>query len=454
MNSKIKYRIMETSIPLITQITLTTLMGIIDLMMIGYSGGNKAVSTISLSLSFIQVIITIIASSGFSVGVISLISRYYGNRNEKKMEALCNISLILGVLLALVICLFFKFFSRSLLIFGGAKKEVLIYGEYYINLIITASGLQCLLIMVSSIYIGIGNTKIPLTANFFIFITKILTGYLLIVKSRSFHEVVWSAGVSYNAAYGIGTAFIVLHYFIHPPVKADIKNIVNIKLKDIYELIRLSIPSSLEEAFYSISRLLGNIIIMYQGSIPYAANEIANSVEGISVMPGIGFGIAATSIVGMYFGEKKRKEIKLSADYCAFWAALLMTVCSVFFLLIPEFLVSSFSRNNKDEMLELASKCLMIGALEQPFIALSSVYAGALKGLGDTKSPMIVSIFTGWIIRLPLIYHFILIKNYSVIAVWWITALQWAADALCLIIIFKYKYGKIKNVAYRKIANF
>jgi multidrug resistance protein, MATE family len=49
----------------------------------------------------------------------------------------------------------------------------------------------------------------------------------------------------------------------------------------------------------------------------------------------------------------------------------------------------------------------MIAAIEQPFMALSMIFGGSLKGLGDTKTPFIVSLLSSWVIRLPLMFYFV-----------------------------------------------
>jgi len=107
--------------------------------------------------------------------------------------------------------------------------------------------------------------------------------------------------------------------------------------------------------------------------------------------------------------------------------------------------VNLFVGENEKKVAFLAGRCLAIGAVEQPFIGMSLVFAGALKGLGDVKTPFFISCFTSWIIRLPLTYYFIYILKYPVTALWWITALQWAIDALLMFIFFKYKFNMLSK---------
>ncbi|MCS4464607.1 multidrug transporter MATE [Clostridium botulinum] len=78
-----------------------------------------------------------------------------------------------------------------------------------------------------------------------------------------------------------------------------------------------------------------------------------------------------------------------------------------------------------------------MGAIEQPFIAASTVVEDILKGMGDAKTPFIVTLISSWCIRVPLFYYYIYKLKYSVVCVWWITAFQWFIDFLLMKIILK-----------------
>ena len=67
----------------------------------------------------------------------------------------------------------------------------------------------------------------------------------------------------------------------------------------------------------------------------------------------------------------------------------MMSIFAIIFLFMPNVLVNFFVNENEKRVAYLAGRCLAIGAVEQPFIAISIVFAGALKGLGDGKSPFL-----------------------------------------------------------------
>ncbi|EET87363.1 MATE efflux family protein [Clostridium carboxidivorans P7] len=117
----------------------------------------------------------------------------------------------------------------------------------------------------------------------------------------------------------------------------------------------------------------------------------------------------------------------------------MMGFFSAVFLVMPGILVNLFIDEGEKKIIYLASLCLFIGAFEQPSIAISTVFSSALKGAGDAKTPLIVSLMTSWIIRLPLIFYFIHFLKLSVIYVWWVTVIQWGVDAILMLILFEKK---------------
>ena len=153
-------------------------------------------------------------------------------------------------------------------------------------------------------------------------------------------------------------------------------------------------------------------------------------------MPGWGFSVAATTLVGHKIGEKNFDKAKEYAKASIFLGTALMFVCSFLFLFIPNVLIKLFITSSEVEVIKLGTQCLMVAAIEQPVMGLSMVVGGALKGVGDTKTPFMVSFISSWFIRFPLMLYFIYIKKYSVVLVWVITAIQWAFDGIVICYLF------------------
>ncbi|MCB2339404.1 MATE family efflux transporter [Clostridium estertheticum] len=445
VNKHTTNEVLNTSLPVVAEITIYTLMSIFDLMMIGRYGGNIAVSAVGLSNNLTNAFIEVFISGGFCISIVSLVSRLVGAGQYKNAERFASLGFILGIGFCLIITIVVFFFGKELLYLLGARNEILKIGYSYIK--INSVGLFFFMSMrlLNSILIGYGNTFIPFICSLIVLFIKIILNYLLVFGIVFNTRGIDGSAIASTVAYLCGFVFCLYYTVFKSQVKLKLIYIFSVCFIDIKRILVLAIPCSMEEAAFSISKLMCVSVIIKSGSISFAADAIANMIEGISVMPSIGFGIAVITLVGINVGKRDYKEAKKAAFNCAFYAVFMMSIFAIIFLFMPNFLVNLFVNNKEKRVAYLAGKCLAIGAAEQPFIGLSLVFAGALKGIGDVKSPFLISCFTSWIIRLPLTYYFINVLNSSITAVWWITAFQWGVDALLMFIFFEYKSNKVSN---------
>lgn len=448
--------VLNTSLPVVAEITIYTLMSIFDLMMIGRYGGNIAVSAVGLSNNLTNSFIGIFISGGVCISIVSLVSRLVGAKQYKIAEKFATIGFIIGASFCLIITMLIFTFGKEFLYILGARNKVLEIGYSFIRINSIAIFFSMNMRLLNSILIGYGNTFIPFICSLVVICFKIILNSLLIFGVAFKARGIEGAAIASTIAYFCG--FMFSFYYVMSKSKIKLKTffIFKISLKDIKRILSLAIPCSLEEATFSISKLICVAIIINSGSVSFAADEIANMVEGISVMPGIGFGLAVIAIVGLNTGKKDYKKAKKATYKCALYAVFMMSIFAVIFLFMSNILVNFFVNDNEKKVAYLAGKCLAIGALEQPFIAISLVFAGALKGMGDVKSPFFISCFTSWVIRLPLTYYFISVLKYPVTALWWITALQWGVDALFMFIFFKYRFKELskRSISRRKQSYF
>lgn len=441
--------VLNISLPIVAEMMIITLITNTDLIMVGNAGGNICVTAVGLSSGIMNVFVNIFITTGICIAITSIVSRKVGAKNYEEADEYSTLGIVIGTMIAILIFIFLFCFCEKLLIIGGAKGEVLHISKVFIKI----SSFYIFILMVNSLinclFRAHGDTYTPFFVSCLVFLNKLFINWLLIYRFK-FFIVTISAAIASIFSQLLGLIYLIVLLSMNKNINLRIKYIFYLNKNKFIEIIKLSIPSSLEEAAYSVSRLLCSFIIMHSSSIAFAANEIANSIESISVMPGIGFGLASTTLAGINIGKSDYKKTRKNAKQCALLAVGIMSCFALMFVMIPGFLVKIYLNKSEYEVIKYASLCLSIGALEQPSIAISSVYAGALKGLGDTKTPFYISLISSWIIRLPLIYYFISLKHFPVTYVWWVTVIQWAFDAIMAVICFKIKIIKYSFLFRRK----
>jgi MATE family multidrug resistance protein len=350
----------------------------------------------------------------------------------------------LGGVISLAIALLLGIFAEPILKIAGSKGEVLVYGARFMKVASIGIFFNMLTGMLNAGLRGTGNTVFPLMISVVINIITISLDWILIFGRFGIRPLgIMGSAIATTTAYIICFIAIIMYYKYFSDFKPRLRYMKKINKHEIMTIVRLAIPSGLQEGAFSTSRLVSLSFIMHLGTVAFAANQITTTIESISFMPGWGFAVAATALVGQRIGAKDYKTAREYAYISTLFGVGIMLVCSVLFISIPEFLMGLFIKES--ETIELGRLCLMVAAIEQPFMALSMVLGGALKGAGDTKVPFIVAFISSWVIRVPLIYYVIFIAKMNVVYVWGATAVQWAFEGLTLLYLFNRKSKRWKE---------
>lgn len=434
--------VLNLALPAVGEMILYMMIWVFDTMMVGRYGGNLAVSTVGLSSEIMYTFTNVFIAVGISVGITSLVARRYGAKEYEKAEEYATIGFAVGAIIAFSISLILFVFSKNILRLAGADNNVIYYGSIFMKITSVGIFFNMIMSLLNSILRGYGNTKNPLFASIFINIINIGLDYVLIFGKFGFPELgTTGSAIATATAQTLGFVFIAIYVKKYSKIRPGIKYIEHLKLNKVIELFKLSIPSSLQEAAFDTARLLSSFMIMHIGNIAFASNQIATTIESVSFMPGWGFAVAATTLVGQKVGEKDFKKSEEYAYTCTLLGIISMSICSVLFIIFPNQLIHLFINGSEKEVIQLGAKCLMIASIEQPFMAMSMILGGSLKGEGNTKTPFYISFISSWIIRLPLMFFFVYKLKLPVTNVWYITAVQWSFEGVVMFIMFR----KIQN---------
>jgi MATE family multidrug resistance protein len=201
---------------------------------------------------------------------------------------------------------------------------------------------------------------------------------------------------------------------------SDIEGLRGIPFAVDYErigrLLRLGMPAALQLAleigvFAAVAALAARIT-----PFALAANQIVMNVASFFFMIPLGFSAAAAVRVGQAVGRGDPRGVRL-AGWCALGlAATYMMTISLLFVTTPGVFLRLFTEDAG--LLAASAGVLVIWALFQPFDGCQNVATGALRGLGDTRTPMVVNLVGHWFIGLPLAYWLCFHRGWGVIGLW------------------------------------
>lgn len=189
---------------------------------------------------------------------------------------------------------------------------------------------------------------------------------------------------------------------------------INISL--IKKLVHIGLPSGFQYFLEVGCFSFATIMVGWLGSKQQAAHQIALNMASVTYMIMLGISAAGTVRVGYAAGKKNQSEIRYAGFSAIGIAAVLMFVFAILFFLFREFLPTIYNKN--DIVLKYASNLLIIAGFFQLFDGLQATAIGVLRGLTDVKIPLVFSLFSYWVLAIPVAALLTFYFNADVYGVW------------------------------------
>jgi MATE family multidrug resistance protein len=179
-----------------------------------------------------------------------------------------------------------------------------------------------------------------------------------------------------------------------------LKTPVDIDLPRIRRLITLGLPAAIQFTLESGVFALATALIARLGAVPLASHQIALNTVSFTYMVPLGVASAAAVRVGQALGRKDPRGAGDAGGTAILLGAAFMTCASAGLVLFPRWIAHLYTPD--EAVIRSTTLLLAAGAAFQLFDGIQTVATGALRGAGDTRTPMFCH-FTGyWIIGLPL----------------------------------------------------
>lgn len=423
---------MKLAMPAIAEMAMQTLLGFADMAMVG-SLGAYAIAAVGLGDMPIATLMAIFAALG--TGTTALVARNIGAKEYDKAADVARQSLILGTLSGILVSVLVVVFAKQIIFFMGADETTMPYAVQYISITGAAMVFLIISVIMGGALRGCGDTKTPMYANGLANILNIIGNFLLIYNSAShaiplpFTDAVISltipgfgmgvAGAALSTAISRAIASFIILYVLFSgkaPIRFSIKDQYKINMDIIKKILRVGTPAAAEQLSMRVGQMLYGRKVAMLGTVAYASHRIALTAESVSFMPGFGFALAATTLVGQYLGAKKPEMSEKSGYEANKLALIFMTVLGLLFFFVPEPFIKIFTRD--PDIIANASQCLKLVAIAQPFLAASMVFSGGLRGAGDTRYVMINILIGVWGIRLLTTYILIDFFGFGLLGAW------------------------------------
>lgn len=433
--------IMALALPAMIENILQVLIGVVDTYFIGKIG-TEAIAGVGVTNLIMNIYIAFFLALG--VGTTAIVSRNIGGDNIENANDAVKQSIIMALGIGIVFGIINFVFSKKILLVLGAEERVLKYALPYFLSVAVPSVFLCLMLVLSSSLRGAGDTKTPMKIAFVTNLINIVLDYILIFGIFGFNGLgILGAGIATTISRIVGV-ILLLKQINNNKTKIHIKIIDkwHIDKAILKSITKIGFPAALEKLIMRFGQLVYGGMIIKIGTEAYAAHNIAGTIETFSYLPGMGFGIAAATLVGQNLGAKKTSEAQSIGMTSYFLATGFMVVVSAVFYIFAPYLAGLFSEDLV--VIDLVVKVLRIIALFQPFLSVTLVITSALQGAGDTKFPMYSTFIGIWGIRVLGVYILGMKLKWGLVGVWIAYALDVTVRGIILMI--RFMKGKWKEI--------
>ena len=211
----------------------------------------------------------------------------------------------------------------------------------------------------------------------------------------------------------------------------------------VWRIVRLGLPAAGQNLlevgiFAAASALAGRIT-----PAAVAAHQIVLNIVSFIFMIPFGFGSAAAVRVGHAIGRGDRGGAQAAGRTAIALATAVMAMSAVLFFLAPRWLVSLFTRD--PEVMAIGVGLLLVAAVFQLFDGVQAVATGALRGLGDTHTPMIANLVGHWVLGLPAAYWLCFGRGWGAQGLWAGLACGLIFTGIVLLLAWERRSGNIIN---------
>ncbi len=407
--------IVVLALPAIAEMALSTLLGIVDTLMISHYIGSDALAASGFANQIVFAITFIFTA--FNIGAVAVISRCYGENDYQTLKEAAGNAVSLNVIIGIGTTVLMLVFQRSILAIYSVTPEVMAMTLTYFSIVMVGQVFMFYSFAVSSILRGAGDTLTPMKV---VGLTNLINivGNIVLIKGVWVFPEMGIAGAAWATSLSriIGAVlFTQILFFKSSPLRLTL-NLLRIKRSILKPLWRLSVPGAVEQLLMQASFVVGSICVSQLDTASEAAMRVLLNIESISFMPAVGLSIAAATLVGKALGENDKPKAvqlgKISYQLGAGWGVLIGLV----FSLIPEGILRIYTSDA--DLIALSVMALYAAAVNQPVLNFSIVISGALRGAGDTKTVMLLTSLRIWLIFVPLLILFVLRTRLGLSGLW------------------------------------
>ncbi|MCL2498383.1 MAG: MATE family efflux transporter [Symbiobacteriaceae bacterium] len=396
--SELRRRILTIVWPVTADSVLQLLVSFVSTGLVGRLG-DLAMSAVSLSSRITQFAWAIFG--GVSTATTVLVARAIGAKDKEAARNTAVQALIVSVgLIAFMTVALFSL-ARPILLMLNATGELLSLSMGYLSIALFTLPLVAIMQVIGGVARGMGDTRTPMLISFCVNVINAISGWILIYGNLGFPAYgINGAAMAAVISQSIGASLALIYISSSRGIGLRPKDFLTFSRQEAVRILRIGIPASTEMVFWQMATMLMMGLMVTFGTVSLAAHNLGLQAEGISYMPGAGFGVAATTLIGHSLGAQNPQLARRYFREILTWGITLSSFTSLLLLFGNIQLMSVLT--DQRNVIELGAYYLWLMSFTQVPSLVTGIISGTLRSSGDVQAPMIIAAVGMWGLRIPL----------------------------------------------------
>lgn len=381
------------AIPLMCSSILQLLFNAADIVVVGRFAGDNALAAVGSNSSLINLLTNVFV--GLSIGTNVLTAQYYGGKKEKDLKETVHTSVLLSICSGLILTVIGIVGAKPLLELMQAPEEVLGLAVIYLRIYFLGMTSTMVYNFGSAILRAVGDTQRPLYYLLGAGIINVILNLFFVITCH-----MGVAGVA--AATAISqtiSAFLVIRCLMKEQggIHLDLKEL-KISGEKFARIVRIGLPAGFQGMVFSLSNVVIQSAVNSFGAVAVAGNSAAANIEGFVYMAMNAFYQATISFTSQNYGAREYKriyKILFAGELYVIITGVLLGNLALFF---GKSLLGIYSPS--PDVVAAGLGRMQIICTLYALCGMMDVFVGALRGIGYSVVPMIVSLIGACGLRL------------------------------------------------------
>jgi putative MATE family efflux protein len=415
------------------------LFSVVDSIIVGNYVGKVALAAVGASFPVIFVMISLIV--GIVMGTTIVISQYFGAgdyvRVRRAIDTMYIYSFVAGGIVTIAGIIFAEPILRLLVL----PEEIMPQATQYLRIFFSGTIIFFGYNGTSAVLRGLGDSKTPL---YFLIIATVANIFLVLLFVAVFN---WGvAGAAYATLLANTIAFALAIIWLNKTHK-----LIRIVIKGLHfdrevfrQSLSIGLPTGIQQTLVALGGLALMGIVNTFGTNVIAGYSVASRLDFLAMVPAMSFSQALSTFVGQNIGANKTHRVRTGLIATVKMSGIVTIATTILIVFSGHILMDMFT--NDQEVIRIGDQYLTIVSSFYLIFTLMFIYNGVMRGAGDTLLPMFFTLFSLWIIRVPMAYF--LSARLGAQGIWWSIPSGWVIGFLLSYVY--YKTGRWKKKAVVK----